>query len=253
MYALRTRFDKDIIAEFLPPSRAVKKQKVIIYCSGMPGYPGKPSLMEFFSKKGYWVFNPRFRGSWESGGQFLKTSPHRDVLDIVSQLPRGFIDLWNNKKYKVRPDQLYIFASSFGGPAALLCSTDPRINKVIAISPVVDWQARSKAEPLDKLGRFVSAAFGQAYRLNLNVWQKLKSGKFYNPVNSLSEIDGSKIMIIHAKDDDIVHYQPVAKFAAKIGSRLITLSRGGHLGSSVVMLPRIYKKINHFLYERPSK
>jgi len=37
----RTRFKDEIIAEFLPPSRSAKKQKLIILCDGMPSIPRK--------------------------------------------------------------------------------------------------------------------------------------------------------------------------------------------------------------------
>ena len=142
MHTLRTRFKKEIVTEFLPPRK--KSSKVIILCSGMPSVPYKPDLMEFFSKKGYWVFYPRYRGSWESGGQFLKISPHQDIIDVIDSLPKGFKDAWGGKIYKVRPSKICLFGGSFGGPAAILASLDKRVNKVIAVSPVVDWKAPSK-------------------------------------------------------------------------------------------------------------
>src|SRR5438552_17733165 len=37
----RTRFKKEIVAEFLPPARAPKKQRVILLCDGMPSMPRK--------------------------------------------------------------------------------------------------------------------------------------------------------------------------------------------------------------------
>src|SRR3989344_3616458 len=93
MTIFRTRFKKDIVCEFLPPAR--KSSRVVILCGGMPAYTGrKDALMEFFARKGYWVFLPRYRGSWESGGQFLKRSPHEDIIDVINGLSRGFPDLW---------------------------------------------------------------------------------------------------------------------------------------------------------------
>ncbi len=66
MYTLRTRFAKDIVCEFLPPSRPQKLDKVVILADGMPSVPSKKSVLEYFSKKGFWVFHPRYRGAWES-------------------------------------------------------------------------------------------------------------------------------------------------------------------------------------------
>ena len=90
MYTLRTRFKKEIVSEFLPPKK--RSNKVIIICGGMPSYPSKRELQFFFRKKNFWSFVPRYRGSWESDGTFMRKSPHLDVLDIVDSLPKGFAD-----------------------------------------------------------------------------------------------------------------------------------------------------------------
>jgi hypothetical protein len=85
----RTRFREQIVAEFLPAKRERKTQKLIILCDGMPSIPRKQSLSEFLAATGFWVIYPRYRGTWESGGEFLKQSPHEDILDIIADLPRS--------------------------------------------------------------------------------------------------------------------------------------------------------------------
>src|SRR6204780_4152717 len=109
----RTRFQRDIVTEFLPPARAGKMQRVIIVCDGMPSMPRKQPLAEFLCGKGYWVFYPRYRGAWERDGEFMERSPHLDILAVIG--------------------------GSFGGGGANLASLDPRVKKVIANCPVVDW------------------------------------------------------------------------------------------------------------------
>jgi len=245
-YAFRTRFKKEIVAEFLPPSRSTKKRHVVIICDGMPSVPSKSGLVEFFSRKGFWAIYPRYRGSWESGGVFLRKSPEQDVLDIIDQLPHGFVSLWDGKKYRVRPDKIFLIAPSFGGPAGILASRDPRVSKVLAISPVVDWQAPSKAEPLDWLEKFVRAAFGNGYRFGPREWKKLADGKFYNPVAHAAEIDGSKLFIFHARDDESVRAREVVQFARTTGATLKLLSRGGHLSSRTI-IAKYWKQIAKFL------
>ena len=85
----RTRFKNEIVAEFLASSRPRKKQKLIILCDGMPSIPRKQPLSEFLAAKGFWVIYPRYRGAWESGGEFLAKSPHEDILDVLDELPKG--------------------------------------------------------------------------------------------------------------------------------------------------------------------
>lgn len=243
MHTLRTRFKQEIVAEFLPPTRKLKQQRVIILLSGMPSVPSKKHLMEFLSKKGFWVFFPRYRGTWESEGKLFKKSPHLDVIDVIDALNSGFVDLWNNTRYKLKPDQIILLGSSFGGAAGLLASTDQRVDKAFLFSPVIDWQKSGKGEPIDSLTKFTEHAFGNSYRIDKSGWKKIKSGKFYNPVNAISQLTGSKIFLVHARDDLITPYQNTKDFAEQTQSQLLTLPRGGHLSSKLLLTPRIY---NHF-------
>lgn len=242
---MRTRFKKDIVCEFAMPNRSSKK--VIILAHGMPGVPKDKATMEFWAKKGFWVFFHRYRGTWESGGEFLKRSPHEDILDVIDELPKSFTDLWSGQRYKVRPSELYILGGSFGGSAAILCSRDPRVTKAVAFAPVIDWRAPSKDEPMEKLGVFLPKGFGNAYRFSKKNWNRLSRGKFYNPIDEADSLDGKKLLIFHAKDDGSVPYSYAKKFAARTGAKLITLRFGGHFGFSKSLEPRIYKSIKKFL------
>lgn len=245
MHALRTRFKKDIVAEFLVPCG--KSSRVVILCCGMPCLPSHKKVMEFLAKKGYFVFSPRYRGSWESGGEFLKQSPEQDVLNVIDGIYKGFTSILDKKAYRVNPSELYVFGSSFGGSAAILASRDPRVTKSVAFSPVVDWQAESKIEPLDWLYGIVKEGFGEGYRVSRKNWNKLSSGKFYNPQYHIKEFDPSKIFLVHAKDDDVVPYKSVEKFAKKLGCNLALRKRGGHMGLSDIIKPMFFRQIYKFL------
>ena len=244
-HILRTRIKKDIVCEFLPP--AMSSRKVIILCGGMPGYPGKSALPEFLSGKGFWVFVPRYRGSWENAGSFLKISPHRDVLDVIDQLPRGFKDLWSGKTHKISQPEIYLLGASFGGAAIILASRDSRVRRAVAFSPVTDWRAETKMEPISKLRSFTDVAFGNGYRGTRHDWDKLKAGAFYNPAHEAASINGAKLLIFHAKDDKIVYARISAAFALATGARLTLLPRGGHLSISNTMTPEFWKPIQKFL------
>lgn len=247
MYTFRTRFAKEIVAEFLPPARAAKKQRVILLCDGAPSIPNKKEMLRFFSQKGFWTFHIRYRGSWESDGKFLARSPHLDLLDVIRQLPRGFTEYWNNQRFKVAPDEIYVIGASFGGATAVISSLDKRINKVVAVSPLLDWQKPGPNEPYPKMIRFFKQAFGNSYRLHPQAWDRLKSGKFFNPVNHVNEIDGHKVLLIHAKDDRTCPYPITKKFAIQTGSKLVTLPRGDHLSSLIMLKPRFYKLFLKFI------
>ena len=248
MLISRTRFKKEIITEFVAPSNR-RSKKVMIFCSGIPSAPCKDDVLTFWARKGYWTFFPRYRGTWESAGNFLAASPENDVLDVIESLSDSFRDYWSGQSFRVVPQSVTVIGSSFGGPAAILASRDDRVNKVICFSPVVDWKAEHKSEPLDVLYTFLCEAYGGAYRLNKRNWNKLAAGHFYNPVNHIKEIDGRKIMIFHAKDDHIVKIKPVIKFSKMTESNLVVLNKGGHLSSSRLMTPTYYRKVEKFILE----
>lgn len=246
MSLLRTRFKKDIIAEFLPPARPAKRQKVIIFCSGLPTTPSHKLLLEFYSKKGYWIFYPRYRGTWESSGNFLRISPHQDILDIIEELPKGFTSLWDGKRYALKPKSIFLIGNSFGGSAAILASTHAQVTKAILLAPVTDWVAVNKVNSRDSKYAFLKTAYGEAYRVTRKDWDKLKTGKFYNPLNSVKNIVGNKLLIFHSKDDTAVPYESVLKFSLLTGAQLVTLKNAGHLSSRVCTEPTYYKKIKKF-------
>ena len=246
MNICRTRFAKDIVTEFLPPKNRDSK-KVMIFCSGVPGTPNKDDVLDYWARRGYWTFFPRYRGSWESDGTFLVNSPEKDIIEVIDCLSKRFKDYWTSKSFKIKPDFITIVGSSFGGPAAILASRDKRVNKVVCVSPVVDWIAENKNEPLEKLYQLIQEAYGGAYRLDKRSWNKLKTGRFYNPVNHIDELDPTKIMIIHSRDDQIVKFKSVDQFATKLGCQFIDLEYGGHLSSSMFIGGKYYRMMKRFL------
>ncbi len=256
----RTRFKKEIVCEFIPPQKS--SRRVIVLAHGMPGVPKAKETMEFWSKKGFWVFLPRYRGTWESSGEFLKHSPEKDILDVIDGIVRGFSDLWSGAVFHIPNSIFYIFGGSFGGPAAILCSRDPRVTKAVAFAPVIDWEAPSD-EPMDQLGAFLPKGFGNCYRFSKKNWNRLSRNEFYSPISLLSSpprlrrgagggvvgqvFDGKKLLIFHAKDDTCVPYSYTKKFAEKVGAKLVTLRSGGHFGFNKSIEPKIYNEIRKFI------
>ncbi|MBV9073605.1 MAG: prolyl oligopeptidase family serine peptidase [Acidobacteria bacterium] len=249
----RTRVNKDILVEFLPPARRSRRERVVVLCDGMPSIPRKQPLAEFLSGKGYWVFYPRYRGAWESGGEFLARSPHEDILEVVEALDREFVESAFGKRFRVRAQQVFVIGGSFGGAAAILCALDPRVSKVIANCPVVDWSVLPRAEKVEtsnpNYAGYIREAFGNAYRLSDRNWKKLHEGKFYNPAARVGEIDPAKIMMFHAQDDPSVPYSSVKKFAERTGVKLKSLRRGGHVSTDYIVR-KYWPDIRDFFRQR---
>jgi len=215
----------------------------------MPSGPSNAKVVRFFAKKNFWVFHPRYRGTWESGGEFLASDPTQDVLDVIDELPEGFSSIWDSTEYSVDPKEVYVIGSSFGGPAAILSTLDYRVTKGIAISPVVDWRVEKNGveESMEWLERVVRDSFGEAYRFSHENWLRLYEGGFYNPAGRVDDLDSSKIMIVHAEDDTVVSTPSVKDFAARLGCEMLMKKNGGHFSSSKVMEWWTWRKILSFI------
>jgi pimeloyl-ACP methyl ester carboxylesterase len=215
----------------------------------MPSIPRKQSLSEFLAAKGFWVIYPRYRGAWESDGYFLEKSPHEDILDIIDDLPKELEEIAFGQRFRLSPDQIFAIGGSFGGAAAILASLDPRVSRVVANCPVVDWKILDDAEKAEtskaNYAEYIREAFGNAYRLSGENWRKLRSGIFYNPWHHRNEIDGSKVLMFHATDDPNVPYPRTKIFAEITGAKLKTLKRGGHIRTDYVVR-RYWAQIKKF-------
>ena len=250
MVMFRTRFNRDIVTEFLPPARSGKIQRAIILCDGMPSIPRKQPLAEFLSGKGYWVFYPRYRGAWESGGEFLARSPHLDILDVIGGLAQEFRELAFGRRFRMRADEVFVMGGSFGGTAAILSSLDPRVKKAVANCPVVDWEILPREQKKEtsnpSYAAYIRAAFGNGYRLSDKNWKKLSGGNFYSPIYHARKITGSKVIMFHAQDDPYIPYRSVQRFARLTGVKLKLLKRGGHLSTDLIMR-KYWPQIREFL------
>lgn len=245
----RTRISKDIVVEFLPPARRSRREKVIVLCDGMPSIPRKQGLAGFLADKGFWVFYPRYRGAWESGGQFLARSPHEDILNVITALKKPICEVTFGKRFRVSAAEIFVIGGSFGGAAAILCSLDVRVKKVIANCPVVDWSILPASERAETSNpsyvAYIGEAFGRAYRLSERNWKKLRSGTFYNPSHHAAEITPGKVLIFHAKDDPYVPYSSVKRFADSTGVAIKSFARGGHIGTEYIVR-RYWRQIESF-------
>ncbi len=248
-YPFRVRLAGEIVAEIVLPVR--QTGKVAIIATGLPSSPSKGELLRFLADQGYVAIFPRYRGTWESEGYFLDQSPAQDIADVIDTLVKNqhITDLFTGQKIFLKAKTFYLFGFSFGGPAVILNSIHPRVKKVIAVSPVLDWSKEGEDEPFEKHVAFVTSGFGGAYRLrHQSDWQKLARTDFYNPLTQTHRVDGRKVFILHACDDRVVPYEPALEFVAKTNASLYLKPHGGH--QLRITHRFLWKKIALFLTHR---
>lgn len=245
MHINRTTIKKEIVCEYLLPEK--KTRKVVILAPGSPGYPQQTKLMPFLANLGFAVFLPRYRGTFESGGEYLKYEPTKDITNIIDSLETGWYDAWDNTKHSIKNPEVYLIGGSFGGSAVLLASNHPKVKKVVAMAAVCDWKVDSEVEPMDKLLQFFRKGFGMGYRFSDANWKKLCSGKFYNPINKVKEMNKKKILMFHGIGDEVVPFHTSQTFAKLSGIKLISVRTKDHLGIRKLMRKNIWKQVEKFL------
>jgi hypothetical protein len=247
----RTMLARDIATEFWVPIKP--SGKAIVLLDGVPSVPSKHKLALFLAKKGYWVFHPRYRGTWESRGNFLAKSPIVDVRDVVRAIPQGFTDVWTKLTYYVELCDVTVIGSSFAGPAVIHATTLSEVNRAVALAPVVDWHARSPKEPFDEFVRIVLTGYPGAYRVTRAGLHKLLKPGFYDPQSWIELTRAKKLLIVHAKDDDVVPVQPTKKFAQATKALCHILPEGGHLSASAVMHRDVWPAVRLFLKQNTTQ
>lgn len=244
-HTFRARFKSGIVIEFLPPVQL--SNRVVIICDGLPSVPSKKKLLQSLSNRGFWSVHLRYRGTWESNGRFLRESPDKDIALLLNDLQRKFKDIWSGKQFHIKSPKFFVIGSSFGGTSAIFSSLDSRISKGIALAPVSDWKRQRQIEPLGYLKKVIEQGFGPAYRFSSKDWNRLCSGTFFNLSTTALKFEPDKLIVIHATDDDIVTVSQSRSFCQKHNLRLIELTSGGHLSSSDILQPKLWRQVCRFL------
>ncbi|KKR55753.1 MAG: hypothetical protein UT94_C0061G0007 [Candidatus Uhrbacteria bacterium GW2011_GWF2_40_263] len=250
MHLKRALLADEIVVEFLLPKKS--SSKVMIFCNGLPSGSEKQTLLKKMSRLGYWVFHLRYRGTWESTGNFLDHAPEKDVWDVIEAIKKGFVDVWEKEEYQIDPSEVIVVGASFGGTVAILSTKDPRVQKAIAFSPVVDWTQSTPEEPMDYLEEVIHSGYAGVYRFSQEDWMRLSRGEFFQPMAEVADLDREKIFVIQAKDDSVVPFDSVQRFVSVLGCQHLFLRTGGHLSTSLLTSSfrswRLARQVKHFLH-----
>jgi len=225
---------EEIIFEFSPPEGAPKG--ILVLCEGLPGVPKQKELIPFLSSKGFFVIYPRYRGTWESGGEFLKESPVKDIEEIIKFLKKGeIVELYSGKEFDVSSYGIYVVGSSFGGAVALSLASNNDVAKIVALSPVVDietYNNENKHRDLLHLRGFVKEAFNKAFRFDDMDWEKMASGDLFNPPQQIDKKRSKDILIAYDKSDTQINFKIVQNYIVKNDIKGILTDDSGHLSFS---------------------
>lgn len=236
-----------IVYEFLPTN--AQCVGTLILCDGLPSVPKQKILMESLASAGFFVVFPRYRGTWESGGEFLKKSPVQDILKIIREVKTGYlVDLFNKEKIRIPSKRIVVLGSSFGGSVALALADNDSVAKIVALSPIVDFvqHGNKKEQNLIKLGSFIKTAFGESYRFSISSWRKLVQGRILNP-SRISSNKKENVLICFDSSDSEIDARKIEGFVKENGVASLRSDGLGHLSFSKIQSSKMLSQISEWL------
>lgn len=207
-----------------------KPKGIIILCEGMPALPDRSDLMNRFCRNGYHVFLPRYQGTWENCGTFLKHSPAKEILELCEAINNG-IQLPSKQ---IRSTHVILIGTSFGGSVAIDAADHPSVRRVIALSPVIDF---AQMPELKTLGPYLKEFYPGAYRFEQKDWNKLLNGKLIQPLLKLSSPTRKKIKIILGEKDTTIPPEQIKLLPTTIQKQILTYHAVGHISFSKITEP----------------
>ena len=238
----------DIFCEFMVHDKIAD---TIILLPGFPSSNKLNSEMEFLFKKGYNVFFPRFKGSFQSKGVFLKGNIVKELKSFITKLKKEKItNLWDLNEINFKINKLILFGSSFSGAISCgLIAIEESFEKLVLFSPVWDFENHNKLgneEDLNHLVQFVKRAYVNLY--------KIKFDNLVNAVLRFKETSPSfyskqikiPILVLNDPKDKIVSIKHSKDMEKLIKNLKIIKHHEGH-GFNLKLLENYWKKIDGYL------
>lgn len=199
------------------PNKLMKSAILIL-----PGLPASLKEFEFIKQKDtrkffkefdiFYIIYPGYPSN--KCGIFLQSNPSKLVDDFVYYLKKI-------KKY----EKVYVIGSSFGGSLILYLNN---ADKIISISPVVDWKNLYKTTDEQNYETLKLYLVNHGYRISNKGWQLLKTGKmFKNPTKKL--LKNKSLIIIYGSKDQEIDLENLKRLIAQSGISFIEVKTKEHL------------------------
>lgn len=223
----------------------------------LPGFPSRndfKDLIKFFFERGYHVFVPRYRGSYQSSGIFLSKNPVDDLILFTEHLKKGEAkSLWDMEKKTFKINKKILLTESFGAPIALgLAAKSKEFSHVIVQAPIWDFVTHNRdkdEQDLAHLSDFVQRAYKNCYRFKLkNIMRKLWKfdelrPEYYLPIANDSALP---VLAMHDTNDRMVAFKKTKEMSERMKRFTLIEHYLGHK-LKVDVLGAFWKDIDKFI------
>ena len=221
----------------------------------LPSFPSGndfSDVISFFFEKGYHVFVPRYRGSYQSAGVFLSKNPVDDMVYFLQNLEEGSAkNMWDMKKENFRINKKILVGQSFSGAIALgVAAKYGKIDHVMLQAPVWDFKVHNSEgneQDLEKTSDFVKSAYKNCYRFRFkNMTKKLLKFEELNPAYYLPRVKKTPVLIMHDPNDKVVALKHTNEMIHLLGRGTYLEHHFGHKLSRDIM-SAYWKDIDKFI------
>jgi len=240
---------KSIFFEFALQDRVAD---AIIILLEFPTKNEHEELIKLFYDRGYNVFVPFYRGSYQSGGVFLSKNPIDDLISFMKNLEKGSVkELDNMKKMSFKTNKKLLIGNSFGGAVACgLVAKYPVFSHLILVSPIWDFQKLNEKGDeinLNNLGLLVKRAYKNCYRFEFkDLIKKLNKFPELKPEYYLEHLQKIPVLVFHDPNDKIVSFRHTKEMMEKIPKINLIEHYFGH-GTLETCIRAYWKEFDKFV------
>ena len=226
----------------------------IVLLPSLPSHNSYENQIKFWFEKGYHVFMPCYRGTYQSNGKFLSKNIVEDILDFVDEMNKGVVkNLWDGKKSEFRINKKILVAGGFSGAFACgIAAKSDLFSHLILASPIWDFESHNSEGnelDLDALLDFIRKSYKNCYRFNFKSLKKaVVKCKEAHPNYYLPRLLESKfpILVFHDPNDKNVSFAKTKSVVEKVPNATLIEHYLGH-GLSGDPIPVFWKDVDKFI------
>ena len=228
-----------------------KKADAVVILPGFPSGNDFNDLISFFFGKGYHVFVPRYRGSYQSSGIFLSKNPIDDLIFFVEHLKEGEAkNLWDMKKESFKINKIILVGGSFSGSIACgLNAKYPVFSHLILYAPIWDfneYNSDGREQDVQKIIDFVKNTYKNCYRFKFkDIAKKMNKFDELNPAYYIPKLN-LPVLVMHDPNDREVSFKYTKKYLEMIPNATYLEHYFGHKLTGD-LLSAFWKEIDKFV------
>ncbi len=240
---------------------ANKPRKAIILAHGLPSSPSKPLDQEFSGllKKGFMIFIPQYRGTFDSYGKSTIENCVDTILDTISFVKRGHAtELFSMKNVAWKASEIILIGGSFGASIVLVAGAKSKdVDKIIAIAAPTDYRDAGKRpqyseEKISDDRRIMKRVQPFTWRLSDSTWRKFENGELdINAVDYSRQLSRKRVLLIHGMSDMDVNFRRSGDLYRMINNghkaRLMLIKNEGHMNLKALGRPMVSLQVSKWI------